>query len=104
MSERVAIVGIGETAGKRRRPEISEVELVNEAVRAALEDAQLTIKDIDAVVLGNMEFFEGTFFTDQWLVEGLGFLPEIGDEGKCRRGHRRRRIHHGGRPRGIGDV
>src|SRR3990170_4126037 len=72
MSERVAIVGVGQTAGKRRRPDVSEVELVNEAVREALKDAQLTIKDIDVVITGNMEFFEGTFFTDQWLVEGLG--------------------------------
>jgi acetyl-CoA C-acetyltransferase len=72
MSERVAIVGIGETAGKRRRPEISQVELVNEAARAALKDAQLSIKDIDSVVLGNMEFFEGAAFPDQWLVEGSG--------------------------------
>ncbi|MFH1646355.1 MAG: thiolase family protein, partial [Chloroflexota bacterium] len=78
MSERVAIVGIGQTAGKRRRPEINEVELVNEAVRAALQDAQLSIRDIDAVVVGNMEFFEGTFFTDQWLVEGLGSYLKSG--------------------------
>jgi acetyl-CoA C-acetyltransferase len=72
MSSRVAIVGIGETAGKRRRPEISQVELVNEAARAALADAQLSIKDIDAVITGNMEFFEGAAFPDQWLVEGSG--------------------------------
>jgi acetyl-CoA C-acetyltransferase len=72
MPERVGIIGIGQTAGKRRRPEVSQVELVNEAVRAALEDAQLTIKDIDMIVTGNMEFFEGTFFTDQCLIEGLG--------------------------------
>jgi acetyl-CoA C-acetyltransferase len=78
MPERVAIVGVGETAGKRRRPEISEVELVNEAVRAALEDAQLTIKDIDVAIVANMEFFEGTAFTDQWLVEGMGSYMKSG--------------------------
>lgn len=72
MPERVGIIGIGQTAGKRRRADVGEVELVNEAVRAALEDAQLTIKDIDMIVCGNMEFFEGTFFTDQCLIEGLG--------------------------------
>lgn len=72
MPKRVAIVGIGQTAGKRRRPDVSEVELVNEAVRAALADSQLAINDIDAIIVGNMEFFEGTFFTDQWLIEGLG--------------------------------
>jgi len=78
MSERVAIVGVGQVAGKRRRPDVSEVELVNEAVRAALEDAELTIKDIDVVIEGNMEFFEGTVFTDQWLVEGLGSYLKSG--------------------------
>jgi acetyl-CoA C-acetyltransferase len=78
MSERVAIVGIGETAGKRRRPEVSEVELVNEAARAALSDAGLTIKDIDAVITGNMEFFEGAAFPDQWLVEGAGSYLKSG--------------------------
>jgi len=83
MAERVAIIGVGETAGKRRRDDVSEVELVNEAVRAALEDAQLTIRDIDAVVLGNMEFFEGTFYTDQWLVEGLGSYGKSGVKVNC---------------------
>jgi acetyl-CoA C-acetyltransferase len=78
MSEKVAIVGIGETAGKRRRPEISEVELVNEAARAALEDAGLTIKDIDVIITGNMEFFEGAAFPDQWLAEGTGAYLKSG--------------------------
>jgi acetyl-CoA C-acetyltransferase len=78
MAERVAVVGVGQTPGKRSRTDVSEVELVNEAVRAALEDAQLTIRDIDVVVLGNMEFFEGTFYTDQWLVEGLGACGKSG--------------------------
>ncbi|MDY7035051.1 MAG: hypothetical protein SV375_02640 [Thermodesulfobacteriota bacterium] len=78
MAERVGIVGIGQTAGKRARIDVSEVELVNEAVRAALEDADMTIKDIDVVIQGNMEFFEGTFFTDQWLVEGLGSYGKSG--------------------------
>jgi len=78
MSERVAIVGVGETAGKRRRTEVSQVELVNEAARAALQDAGLTIKDIDAVITGNMEFFEGAAFPDQWLVEGAGSYLKSG--------------------------
>ncbi len=78
MAERVAIVGVGETAAKRRRTDVSEVELVNEAVRAALADSQLTIKDIDVVIVGNMEYFEGTFLTDQWLSEGLGSYLKSG--------------------------
>jgi acetyl-CoA C-acetyltransferase len=78
MPERVAIVGMGQTVGKRRRPDASEIELVNEAVRAALQDADLTIKDIDVVVVGNMEYSEGTAFSDQWLVEGLGSYMKSG--------------------------
>lgn len=78
MAERVGIVGLGITPGKKSREDVSEIELVNEAVRAALKDAELTIKDIDVVIVGNMEFFEGTFYTDQWLVEGLGSYGKSG--------------------------
>jgi len=78
MAERVAVIGVGQTPGKRVREDVSEVELVNEAVRAALDDAGLTIKDVDVVISGNMEFFEGTFYTDQWLVEGLGAYGKSG--------------------------
>jgi acetyl-CoA C-acetyltransferase len=78
MAERVGVIGVGQTPGKRSRKDVSEIELVNEAVRAALEDAKLTIKDLDVVIQGNMEFFEGTFYTDQWLVEGLGAYGKSG--------------------------
>ena len=61
MSERIAVVGIGQTEFKSRWPEISQVEMVNLAVRRALENAHLTIKDIDAVFVGNMELFEGNY-------------------------------------------
>jgi acetyl-CoA C-acetyltransferase len=78
MGERVGVIGVGQTPGKRARLDVSEIELVNEAVRAALKDANLTIKDIDVVIQGNMEFFEGTFYTDQWLVEGTGAYGKSG--------------------------
>jgi acetyl-CoA C-acetyltransferase len=72
MSERVAIVGVGITEHKSKWPERSQVEIVNEAVRLALEDAQLTTKDIDATIIGNMELFEGIYNVDNWMVEGDG--------------------------------
>ena len=78
MSERVAIVGVGESRAASERPEVSQNELANEAVRAALQSADLTIKDVDAVVLANAEILEGTFFTDQWLVEGCGSYLKSG--------------------------
>ena len=78
MSERVAIVGIGITEHRSKWPERSQVEIVNEAVRLALEDAQLTMKDIDATIIGNMELFEGNYNGDNWMVEGDGAYLKSG--------------------------
>lgn len=78
MSERVAIVGIGITEHRSKWPERSQVEIVNEAVRLALEDAQLTMKDIDAAIIGNMELFEGIYNVDNWMTEGDGAYLKSG--------------------------
>jgi acetyl-CoA C-acetyltransferase len=64
MHENVAIVGVGQTNHTLKKPGVSVGEMVHEAVRAALEDAQLTIKDVDAVIVGNMDFFEGNYLSD----------------------------------------
>jgi len=66
MTKRVAIVGIGQTPHKSRMPEYSAGEMINLAVRAALEDAQISKRDVDQVLLSNMEHFEGNY-----LVEGM---------------------------------
>ena len=71
-NRRVAIVGIGQTYHRSRRPDVNQVEMINEAVRAALEDAQLTPKDIDIDVVGNMELFEGIYQGDMWHVDSYG--------------------------------
>jgi acetyl-CoA C-acetyltransferase len=78
MSERIAVVGTGQTEFKSRWPEISQVEMVNLAVKRALENAHLTIKDIDAVLVGNMELFEGNYQVDMWLAEGDGAYLKSG--------------------------
>jgi len=72
MKRRVAIVGGGQTRHAARRHDVNQVEMVNEAVRAALADAAMSIDEIDAVLLGNMEFFEGCHMTDCWLADGSG--------------------------------
>ena len=72
MKRNVAIIGGGQTHHAARRHDVNQVEMVNEAVRAALADAQMTIDEIDTVLLGNMEFFEGCHMTDCWLADGLG--------------------------------
>ena len=70
--QRVAIVGTGQTYHKSHRPDVNGQELINEAVRSALLDADLTIKDIDAIVIGNMDHFEGINYVDCWSVDGSG--------------------------------
>ncbi len=72
MGKRAAIVGFGQTRGSSSRKDVNGVEMINEAVRAALEDAELGIEDIDAVVIGNMDHFEGINYVDMWSVEGSG--------------------------------
>lgn len=70
--KRVAIVGTGQTLHRSHRPDVNGQELINEAVQLALQDADLTINDIDAVVIGNMDHFEGINYVDCWSVDGSG--------------------------------
>jgi len=78
MKRKVAIIGGGQTHHASHRKDVNQVELVNEAVRAALADANMTIDEIDAVLLGNMEFFEGCHMTDCWLADGIGAYGKPG--------------------------
>jgi len=78
MANRVAIVGIGQSYFKRQRPDVNDPELVNEAVRAALADAQLSIKDIEAVFQGSMDGFEFGHYADHWAVDGSGAFMKPG--------------------------
>ncbi len=78
MTNRVAIIGVGQTYHTSKRPDVCIPELCNEAIRAALKDAELTIKDIDAVVTGNMELFEGRYHQDLWQVDYVGSYHKPG--------------------------
>ncbi len=70
MSRPVAIIGTGQTRHARRRDDVSQPELVREAAAAALQDAGLTADDVDAVLLSNMEMFEGRALPELWVGEG----------------------------------
>jgi len=48
--------------------------MVYEAVSRCLEDADITMDQIDAVLMGNMEHFEGNHFVDLQLVDYTGGL------------------------------
>lgn len=72
MAKRTAIVGTGQTFHKSHRPDVNGQEMINEAVQAALQNADMTIKEIDAIVIGNMDHFEGINYVDCWSVDGSG--------------------------------
>ncbi len=68
----VGIVGIGETKFSSHREDVNQPEMINEAVRIALEDAGMTIDDVDCIVHGNMELFEMVHQPDMWHTLGSG--------------------------------
>lgn len=68
----VAVVGIGQTEYSSHKEHQNQPEMINEAVRAALADANMTLNDIDCIVHGNMELFEMTHQPDMWHVLGSG--------------------------------
>ena len=72
MGKRTAIVATGQTRTASSRKDVNGQELINEAVKKALEDAELTRDDIDAIVIGNMDHFEGINYVDTWSVDGSG--------------------------------
>ena len=78
MGRRVAIIGFGQTNHSARRWDVNGLELIQEAVVRALDDAEMTLEEIDAVVIGNMDHFEGINYVDTWSVEGAGaFMKPI---------------------------
>lgn len=74
MARPVAIVGTGQTRHCKARPDVHQGELINEAATAALLDADLGFEDIDAIVLTNMELFEGRALPELWCGEFAGGL------------------------------
>jgi acetyl-CoA C-acetyltransferase len=73
MAERCAVVGIGQTHHKKRRDDVSIPGLLREAALRALEDAEMTFADIDALVIGKApDAFEGIVQPELFLADALG--------------------------------
>ena len=68
----VGIIGIGQTEYSSHKEHQNQVEMVNEGVRYALEDANISLDDIDCVLHGNMELFEMVHQPDMWHSLGSG--------------------------------
>jgi len=69
MPRRVAIVGVGLTRCSSWRKDVAYPELVYEATSAALQDTGITPNDVDAVVYGCMDPFDGVNAPEKWNVD-----------------------------------
>jgi acetyl-CoA C-acetyltransferase len=68
-----AVVGIGQTKHKKKRDDVSLPGLCREAAQRALDDAEVTWSDIDAVVLGKApDPFEGVMMPELSMADALG--------------------------------
>jgi len=73
MKRPVAVVGVGQTHHTSRRADVNIAGLVREAVDAALRDAGLEHKDIEAVIIGKApDMLEGVCQPEQFLAGALG--------------------------------
>jgi acetyl-CoA C-acetyltransferase len=73
MAERCAVVGVGQTHHTKVRDDVSLAGLLREAALRALEDAEMTWRDIDSVVIGTApDSFEGVMMPELYLADALG--------------------------------
>jgi acetyl-CoA C-acetyltransferase len=70
---RCAVIGVGQTKHASKRDDVSLAGLVREAAGRALEDAGMTYRDIEAVVIGKApDMFEGVMMPELYLADALG--------------------------------
>jgi len=68
-----AVIGFGQTHHRAQRKDVSIAGLLREAIDRALEDAQVTFDDIDAVVVGKApDLFEGVMMPELYLADAIG--------------------------------
>ncbi|CAB4694935.1 MAG: thiolase domain-containing protein [Actinobacteria bacterium] len=68
-----AVVGVGQTHHRAKREDLSMAGLCREAIDRALLDANMTLDDIDAIVVGKApDLFEGVMMPELFLAEALG--------------------------------
>ena len=73
MKQQAAVIGVGQTQHRSRRADVSIAGLFREAADRALDDAGLTLADIDAVVIGKApDLFEGVMMPELYLADALG--------------------------------
>ncbi len=78
MPRRVAIVGVGLTRCSSWRKDVAYPELVYEATSAVLQDTGITPNDVDAVVYGCMDPFDGVNAPEKWNVDACAAAGMLG--------------------------
>jgi acetyl-CoA C-acetyltransferase len=74
MARRIAVVGTGQSKYKKKLT-VSSPDMYFEVVKSCLEDAELTVNDIDAVVFGlGPEALDGVNSVDKWCADAVGAL------------------------------
>lgn len=68
----VGIIGVGQTPYSSHREDVNQPEMLHEAVVEALDQAGITMDDVDCIVHGNMELFEMIHQPDLWHTIGSG--------------------------------
>ena len=68
-----AVIGVGQTHHRAKREDVSMAGLCREAIDRALEDAEMALDEIDAIVVGKApDLFEGVMMPELFLAESLG--------------------------------
>ena len=80
MTERVAIVAVGQTKYDANRADVSEGELAYEAIKPALEGAGLSLSDIDSAVTCSQDFWDGRTISSMNIQHVVG--AHLGHEDK----------------------
>ena len=69
----VAIISVGYNGRfVAKRPDVNIPELIQPAVENALKKTNMTYRDIDAIVEGNMPTFEGVNYPHLWFSDHIG--------------------------------
>ena len=80
MSERVAIVAVGQTKYRPNRADVNEEELAYEAVKQVLEQTGLTLSDIDSAISCSQDFWDGRTISNMNIQHVVG--AHLSDEDK----------------------
>jgi len=80
VSERVAIVAVGQTKYRPNRADVNEEELAYEAVKQVLEQTGLTLSDIDSAISCSQDFWDGRTISNMNIQHVVG--AHLSDEDK----------------------